>query len=105
MKYIMKYNKKENWNHLFEYQLALEGKVETFLTTRLQKNFKISLTKKPKCKQVILWEKRKGISQIDKITLESKTKDNSNQLSESKVKDNSNKLLNKVKDLQTGKID
>jgi hypothetical protein len=58
-------------------------KVETFLTTRLQKDFKISLAEaqalmanilirfilafkeliwKPRCEQVILWEKRKGIS-------------------------------------------
>ncbi|CAB4431793.1 unnamed protein product [Rhizophagus irregularis] len=183
MKCIMKCNKKENWNHLFEcqayemawekileittkesiiiclkqkqirgqgedfirkvlqnilgvtakseefqkfQQLALEVKVETFLTTKLQKDFKISLTEaqtlmanilirfilafkeliwKPRCEQVILWEKRRGISRTDKITSESKGKDNSNQLLESKVKDNSNKLSNKVKDLQTGKID
>ncbi|GET56492.1 hypothetical protein GLOIN_2v1790055 [Rhizophagus irregularis DAOM 181602=DAOM 197198] len=69
MKCIMKCNKKENWNHLFEcedfirrvlqnilevtaksekfqkfQQLALEVKVENFLTTKLQKDFKISLT-------------------------------------------------------------
>ncbi|PKY30266.1 hypothetical protein RhiirB3_447261 [Rhizophagus irregularis] len=60
---------------------------------------------KPRCKQVILWEKRRGISKTDKITSESKEKDNSNQPSEFKVKDNANKLSNKVKDLQTGKID
>ncbi|PKC75271.1 hypothetical protein RhiirA1_449018 [Rhizophagus irregularis] len=100
MKCIMKCNKKENWNHLFEcedfirrvlqnilgvtaksekfqkfQQLALEVKVENFLTTKLQKDFKISLTEaqtlmanilirfilafkeliwKPKCEQVIL---------------------------------------------------
>ncbi|GET65093.1 hypothetical protein GLOIN_2v1790208 [Rhizophagus irregularis DAOM 181602=DAOM 197198] len=151
MKCIMKCNKKENWNHLFEcedfikkvlqnilgvtaksekfqkfQQLALEVKVETLLTTKLQKDFKISLTEaqtlmanilirfilafkeliwKPRCEQVILWEKRRGISRTDKITSESKEKDNSNQPSESKVKDNSNKLSNKVKNLQTGKID
>ncbi|GBC24118.2 hypothetical protein GLOIN_2v1790208 [Rhizophagus irregularis DAOM 181602=DAOM 197198] len=148
MKCIMKCNKKENWNHLFEcqayevawkkiftaksekfqkfQQLALEVKVETFLTARLQKDFKISLTEaqtlmanilirfilafkeliwKPRCEQVILWEKRKGISRTDKITSESKGKDNSNQPSESKVKDNANKLSNKVKDIQIGKID
>ncbi|GET59446.1 hypothetical protein GLOIN_2v1790208 [Rhizophagus irregularis DAOM 181602=DAOM 197198] len=107
-------------------QLALEVKVETLLTTKLQKDFKISLTEaqtlmanilirfilafkeliwKPRCEQVILWEKRRGISRTDKITSESKGKDNSNQPSESKVKDNSNKLSNKVKNLQTGKID
>ncbi|PKY57069.1 hypothetical protein RhiirA4_477880, partial [Rhizophagus irregularis] len=162
MKCIMKCNKKENWNHLFEcqayevawekileittkesiiiclkqkqirgqgedfirkvlqnilgvtaksekfqkfQQLALEVKVETFLTTKLQKDFKISLTEaqtlmanilirfilafkeliwKPRCEQVILWEKRRGISRTDKITSESKGKDNSNQPSESK---------------------
>ncbi|POG58674.1 hypothetical protein GLOIN_2v1790055 [Rhizophagus irregularis DAOM 181602=DAOM 197198] len=100
MKCIMKCNKKENWNHLFEcedfirrvlqnilevtaksekfqkfQQLALEVKVENFLTTKLQKDFKISLTEaqtlmanilirfilafkeliwKSKCEQVIL---------------------------------------------------
>ncbi|POG57666.1 hypothetical protein GLOIN_2v1791494, partial [Rhizophagus irregularis DAOM 181602=DAOM 197198] len=107
-------------------QLALEVKVETFLTAKLQKDFKISLTEaqilmanilirfilafkkliwKPRCEQVILWEKRRGISRTDKITSESKGKDNSNQPSEYKVKDNTNKLLNKVKDIQTGKID
>ncbi|GET63408.1 hypothetical protein GLOIN_2v1790055 [Rhizophagus irregularis DAOM 181602=DAOM 197198] len=131
MKCIMKCNKKENWNHLFEcedfikkvlqnilgvtaksekfqkfQQLALEVKVETLLTTKLQKDFKISLTEaqtfmanilirfilafkeliwKPRCEQVILWEKRRGISRTDKITSESKGKDNSNQPSESKV--------------------
>ncbi|PKY14203.1 ribonuclease H-like protein [Rhizophagus irregularis] len=130
MKCIMKCNKKENWNHLFEcedfirrvlqnilgvtaksekfqkfQQLALEVKVENFLTTKLQKDFKISLTEaqtlmanilirfilafkeliwKPRCEQVILWEKRRGISRTDKITSESKGKDNSNQPSESK---------------------
>ncbi|CAB5138786.1 unnamed protein product [Rhizophagus irregularis] len=140
MKCIMKCNKKENWNHLFECQayevawqkileittkesiiiclkqkqircqgedfirkvlqnilgitaksekfqkfqhLALEVKVETCLTIRLQKDFKISLAEaqtlmanilirfilafkeliwKPRCEQVILWEKREGIS-------------------------------------------
>ena len=60
---------------------------------------------KPRCEQVILWEKREGISRTDKITSESKAKDNSNQLSEFKVKDNSNQLTNKVKDLQMGKVD
>ncbi|EXX61817.1 hypothetical protein RirG_167600 [Rhizophagus irregularis DAOM 197198w] len=168
MKCIMKCNKKENWNHLFECQtyevtwqkileittkesiiiclkqkqircqgedfirkvlqnilritaksekfqkfqhLALEVKVETCLIIKLQKDFKISLAEaqtlmaniliqfilafkeliwKPRCEQVILWEKREGISQTDKITSESKAKDNSNQLLEFKVKDNSN---------------
>ncbi|CAB5101102.1 unnamed protein product [Rhizophagus irregularis] len=106
--------------------LALEVKVETCLSIRLQKDFKISLAKaqtlmanilirfilafkeliwKPRCEQVILWEKREGISRTDKITSEFKTKDNSNQLSEFKVKDNSNQLTNKVKDLQMGKVD
>ncbi|GBC36081.2 ribonuclease H-like domain-containing protein [Rhizophagus irregularis DAOM 181602=DAOM 197198] len=87
-------------------QLALEVKVETFLTAKLQKDFKISLTEaqilmanilirfilafkkliwKPRCEQVILWEKRRGISRTDKITSESKGKDNSNQPSEYKV--------------------
>jgi len=82
-------------------------KVETLLTTKLQKDFKISITEaqtlmanilirfilafkeliwKPRCEQVILWEKRRGISRTDKITSESKGKDNSNQPSESKVK-------------------
>ncbi|EXX72314.1 hypothetical protein RirG_070440 [Rhizophagus irregularis DAOM 197198w] len=63
--------------------LALEVKVETCLTTKLQTDFKITLTEaqmlmanilirfilafkellwKPRCKQVILWEKRKGIT-------------------------------------------
>ncbi|CAB5196619.1 unnamed protein product [Rhizophagus irregularis] len=91
--------------------LALEVKVETCLIIKLQKDFKISLAEaqtlmaniliqfilafkeliwKPRCKQVILWEKREGISQTDKITSESKAKDNSNQLLEFKVKDNSN---------------
>ncbi|PKK72687.1 hypothetical protein RhiirC2_776897 [Rhizophagus irregularis] len=63
--------------------LALEVKVETYLTTKLQKDFKISLTEaqmlmanilirlilifkellwKPRYEQVILWEKRKGIT-------------------------------------------
>ncbi|GET55770.1 hypothetical protein GLOIN_2v1790208 [Rhizophagus irregularis DAOM 181602=DAOM 197198] len=69
-------------------QLALEVKVETLLTTKLQKDFKISLTEaqtlmanilirfilafkeliwKPRCEQVILWEKRRGISRTDKL--------------------------------------
>ncbi|GET61632.1 hypothetical protein GLOIN_2v1790749 [Rhizophagus irregularis DAOM 181602=DAOM 197198] len=64
MKCFMNCNKKENWNHLFECQkcitryirsyskirkfqkfqhLALEVKVETYLTTKLQKDFKITL--------------------------------------------------------------
>jgi len=94
--------------------LALEVKVETFLTTKLQKDFKISLTEaqilmanilirfilafkeliwKPRCEQVILWEKSKGITRTDKITVESKIKDNVNQLSD------------KVKDVQTRKVD
>ncbi|CAB5210423.1 unnamed protein product [Rhizophagus irregularis] len=153
MKCIIKCNKKENWNHLFEcqaYEIAWqkileittkesiiiclkqkqircqEVKVETCLSIRLQKDFKISLAEaqtlmanilirfilafkeliwKPRCEQVILWEKREGISRTDKITSESKAKDNSNQLSEFKVKDNSNQLTNKVKDLQMGKVD
>ncbi|PKK61733.1 hypothetical protein RhiirC2_791373 [Rhizophagus irregularis] len=53
--------------------LALEVKVET--------SFK-ELIWKPRCEQVILWEKRE----------------------EFKVKDNSNQLTNKVKDLQMGKV-
>ncbi|PKY45285.1 hypothetical protein RhiirA4_512667 [Rhizophagus irregularis] len=183
MKCIMKCNKKENWNHLFEcqayevawqkileittkesiiiclkqkqirsqgeefikkvlqnilgitaksekfqkfQQLALEVKVETCLTIRLQKDFKISLAEaqtlmanilirfilafkeliwKPRCEQVILWEKREGISRTDKITSESKAKNNPNQLPEFKVKDNSKQLTNKAKDLQMGKVD
>ncbi|GET51448.1 ribonuclease H-like domain-containing protein [Rhizophagus irregularis DAOM 181602=DAOM 197198] len=161
MKCIMKCNKKENWNHLFEcqaYEVAWQKileittkesiiiclkqkqirsqgkdfikkkqvKVETCLTIRLQKDFKISLTEaqtlmanmlirfilafkeliwKPRCEQVILWEKREGISRTDKITSESKAKNNPNQLSEFKVKDNSNQLTNKAKDLKMGKVD
>ncbi|CAB4407397.1 unnamed protein product [Rhizophagus irregularis] len=163
MKCIMKCNKKENWNHLFEcqaYEVAWEkileittkesiiiclkqkqirGQGEDFIrkvlqnllgvTAKSEKFQKVStvgigkaqtlmanilirfilafkeLIWKPRCEQVILWEKRRGIFRTDKITSESKGKDNSNQPSESKVKDNSNKLSNKVKNLQTGKID
>jgi hypothetical protein len=89
-------------------------KVETCLTTKLQKDFKISLTEaqilmanilirfiltfkellwKPRCEQVILWEKRKGITRTDKITSEPKLKNNSNQPSD------------KAKDIQTRKAD
>ncbi|EXX54279.1 hypothetical protein GLOIN_2v1790749 [Rhizophagus irregularis DAOM 181602=DAOM 197198] len=63
--------------------LALKVKVETHLTIKLQKDFKITLNEaqilmanilirfiltfkellwKPKCEQIILWEKRKGIT-------------------------------------------
>ncbi|PKK62019.1 hypothetical protein RhiirC2_790990 [Rhizophagus irregularis] len=106
--------------------LVLEMKVEIYLTIRLQKDFKISLAKvqtlmaniliqfilafkelmwKSRCEQVILWEKREGISRTNKITSKSKAKDNSNQPSEFKVKNNSNQLSNKVKILQMGKVD
>ncbi|PKY43938.1 hypothetical protein RhiirA4_458074 [Rhizophagus irregularis] len=145
MKCIMKCNKKENWNHLFECQayevawqkileittkesiiiclkqkqircqgedfirkvlqnilgvivksekfqkfqhLALEVKVKTYLTIKLQRYLLL----------------KEGISQTDKITSESKAKDNLNQLSKFKVKDNSNQLSNKVKDLQMEKV-
>ncbi|CAB4431606.1 unnamed protein product [Rhizophagus irregularis] len=132
MKCIMKCNKKENWNHLFEcqaYEVAWEkileittkesiiiclkqkqirGQGEDFIRKVLQNLLGVTaksekfqnikeLIWKPRCEQVILWEKRRGISRTDKITSESKGKDNSNQPSESKVKDNSNKLSNKVK--------
>jgi hypothetical protein len=94
--------------------LALEVKVETYLTTKLQKDFKITLNEaqilmanilirfiltfkellwKPRCEQVILWEKRKGITRTDKITSEPKLKNNSNQPSD------------KAKDIQTRKAD
>src|SRR6185369_12498370 len=94
--------------------LALEVKVETCLTTKLQTDFKITLTEaqmlmanilirfilafkellwKPRCEQVILWEKRKGITRTDKITSEPKLKNNSNQPSD------------KAKDIQTRKAD
>ncbi|PKC66395.1 hypothetical protein RhiirA1_459767 [Rhizophagus irregularis] len=48
---------------------------------------------KPKCEQVILWEKKKGITQTDKIT------------SEPKIKDNSNQPSDKAKNIQTKKAD
>jgi hypothetical protein len=93
-------------------------KVETCLTTKLQKDFKISLTEaqilmanilirfiltfkellwKPRCERVILWEKRKGITRTDKITTESKIKDN--------LKDNLNQPSDKAKDIKTRKAD
>ena len=93
-------------------------KVETYLTTKLQKDFKITLNEaqilmanilirfiltfkellwKPRCEQVILWEKRKGITRTDKITTESKIKDNS--------KDNLNQPSDKAKDIKTRKAD
>ncbi|CAB5186626.1 unnamed protein product [Rhizophagus irregularis] len=96
--------------------LALEVKVETCLTTKLQTDFKITLTEaqmlmanilirfilafkellwKPRCEQVILWEKRKGITRTDKITTESKIKDN--------TKDNLNQPSDKAKDIKTRK--
>ncbi|PKY23303.1 hypothetical protein RhiirB3_387100 [Rhizophagus irregularis] len=98
--------------------LALEVKVETCLTTKLQTDFKITLTEaqmlmanilirfilafkellwKPRCEQVILWEKRKGITRTDKITTESKIKDN--------TKDNLNQPSDKAKDIKTRKAD
>ncbi|GET51447.1 ribonuclease H-like domain-containing protein [Rhizophagus irregularis DAOM 181602=DAOM 197198] len=167
MKCIMKCNKKENWNHLFECQayevawqkileittkesiiiclkqkqirsqgkdfikkvlqniLGITAKSEKFQKFQ-QLALEISLTEaqtlmanmlirfilafkeliwKPRCEQVILWEKREGISRTDKITSESKAKNNPNQLSEFKVKDNSNQLTNKAKDLKMGKVD
>ncbi|CAB4429033.1 unnamed protein product [Rhizophagus irregularis] len=103
-------------------QLALEVKVETCLTTKLQKDFKISLTEaqilmanilirfiltfkellwKPRCEQVILWEKRKGITRIDKITTESKIKDKI----KDNLKDNLNQPSDKAKDIKTKKAD
>ncbi|GET65347.1 hypothetical protein GLOIN_2v1790749 [Rhizophagus irregularis DAOM 181602=DAOM 197198] len=48
---------------------------------------------KPKCEQVILWEKKKGITRTDKIT------------SEPKIKNNLNQLSDKAKDIQTRKAD
>ncbi|RGB22211.1 hypothetical protein C1646_776457 [Rhizophagus diaphanus] len=69
-------------------------KIQTFMANILIRfilAFK-ELIWKPSCEQVILWEKRRGISRTNKITSESKKKDNANQPSESKVKDNSNKL-------------
>ncbi|CAB4413094.1 unnamed protein product [Rhizophagus irregularis] len=144
MKCVMNCNKKENWNHLFECQayeliwqkileitteesiiiclkqkqIKCQVKVETYLTTKLQKDFKISLTEaqmlmaniliwfiltfkellwKPRCEQVILWEKRKGITRTDKITTEPKIKDN--------LKDNLNQPSDKAKDIKTRKTD
>ncbi|GBC11223.2 ribonuclease H-like domain-containing protein [Rhizophagus irregularis DAOM 181602=DAOM 197198] len=145
MKCIMKCNKKENWNHLFECQayevawqkileittkesiiiclkqkqirsqgkdfikkvlqniLGITAKSEKFQKFQ-QLALEISLTEaqtlmanmlirfilafkeliwKPRCEQVILWEKRE----------------------EFKVKDNSNQLTNKAKDLKMGKVD
>ncbi|PKB97052.1 hypothetical protein RhiirA5_506756 [Rhizophagus irregularis] len=94
--------------------LALEVKDETYLTTKLQKDFKITFNEaqilmanilirfiltfkellwKPKCEQVILWEKKKGITRTDKIT------------SEPKIKNNLNQLSDKAKDIQTRKAD
>ncbi|PKY35031.1 hypothetical protein RhiirB3_455340, partial [Rhizophagus irregularis] len=93
-------------------------KVETCLTTKLQKDFKISLTEaqmlmaniliwfiltfkellwKPRCEQVILWEKRKSITRTDKITIEPKIKDN--------LKDNLNQPSDKAKDIKIRKAD
>ncbi|CAB5140381.1 unnamed protein product [Rhizophagus irregularis] len=78
---------KSKLNAKFQH-LALEVKVETCLTTKLQTDFKITLTEaqmlmanilirfilafkellwKPRCEQVILWEKKKGITRTDKL--------------------------------------
>ncbi|PKY52365.1 hypothetical protein RhiirA4_469956 [Rhizophagus irregularis] len=48
---------------------------------------------KLRCERVILWEKRKSIIRTDKIT------------SESKIKDNLNQLSDKAKNIQTRKVD
>ncbi|GBC41206.2 hypothetical protein GLOIN_2v1790208 [Rhizophagus irregularis DAOM 181602=DAOM 197198] len=82
MKCIMKCNKKENWNHLFE--------CEDFIRKVLQNILGVTA-------------KSEKFQKFQQLALEGK--DNSNQPSESNVKDNANKLSNKVKDIQTGKID
>ncbi|PKK56164.1 hypothetical protein RhiirC2_800608 [Rhizophagus irregularis] len=103
----MKCNKKENWNYLFECQ-AYEVAWKKILKITTKESIIICLKQKQirgQSEDFIRREKRRGISRTDKITSKPKGKDNSNQPSESKVKDNENKLSNKVKDLQTGKID